>query len=451
MQSRFMYVRKHRGPDGRLRLRAAHLPTTHEMSAEESDQHKAMKEFIARTCDTAGLAYNVEKTTKTRTSRPDVTVTGDGGLDLGCEAQYYNASSSTVLRRSHAHANAGLTANWITDNDTFHLVDRANWMLTRPATWRQIHSARDLPLMGGYRVLAHWKCTAAAERPCPDGLAKTGCGRTHLQWDTPRRLDDEGTGWTGWTGNRRGVTVGQTLIGAATGTVVPLFLSSEQKPRSGVHMWVPAKDRTTWLEYSTTEEAPTEEDTEPSDEIEFSGQEADLTCRFGEENWKPSAPLPRRGLANLSLTVDSPKQAEQTAETDTEATTNNPTYSPAEASLTPHTHPLPSIPIQPSGTTQRTEAWASLQQPSPAPAPVQPSPMQPPPSPPGSSSPVSVVPRQPRPDNRATEQLLDWRSSEHWSSEPLPCRYCTRSTNLRDENGAPAHKTCSETQTPHSR
>jgi hypothetical protein len=103
----------------------------------------------------------------------------------------------TVLRRSRAHASAGLTANWMTDNDTFHLVDRANWMLTRPATWLQISNATDLPMMGGYRILVEWTCTAAAERPCPDGLAKTGCGRVHLQWDTPRRLDDEGTGWTG--------------------------------------------------------------------------------------------------------------------------------------------------------------------------------------------------------------------------------------------------------------
>ncbi|MER8226365.1 hypothetical protein ABTZ58_38915 [Streptomyces sp. NPDC094143] len=307
VQSRFMYVRRHRGPDGLVRLRAVHLPTTHEMTPEESDRHKAMKEFVARTCDAAGIRYDVEKANKFRTSRPDVTVIGDGGLNLGCEAQYYNASSGTVLRRSRAHASAGLTANWITDNDKFHLVDRANWMLTRPATWRQISNATDLPLMGGYRVLVEWICTAAAERPCPDGLAKTGCGRVHLQWDTPRRLDDEGTGWTGWTGSTRGVTVGQTLIGAATGTVVPLFIPSQRNRHAGAYMWVPARDRATWSEYRPIEEPPAEGVVEPGDAIHFSGEEAELSCRFGEETWTPSAPLPRRGLAQLSITVDRPQ------------------------------------------------------------------------------------------------------------------------------------------------
>ncbi|MFZ4176700.1 hypothetical protein ACOZCI_20735 [Streptomyces griseoincarnatus] len=307
VQSRFMYVRKHRGPDGLVRLRAAHLPTSHEMTPEESDRHKAMKEFVARTCDAAGIRYAVEKATKFRTSRPDVTVIGDGGLNLGCEAQYYNASSGTVLRRSRAHASAGLTANWITDNDKFHLVDRANWMLTRPTAWRQISNATDLPLMGGYRVLVEWACTAAAERPCPDGLAKTGCGRVHLQWDTPRRLDDEGTGWTGGAGNTRGVTVGQTLIGAATGTVVPLFIPSQRSPRAGAYMWVPARDRATWSGYRSIEEPPAEGVVESGDAIHFSGEEAELACRFGEETWTPSAPLPRRGLAQLSITVDRPQ------------------------------------------------------------------------------------------------------------------------------------------------
>ncbi|MFL3871342.1 hypothetical protein LT966_32830 [Streptomyces griseobrunneus] len=36
MKSPHMYVRNHRGPDGALRLRAAHLPTVHEVTPEES-------------------------------------------------------------------------------------------------------------------------------------------------------------------------------------------------------------------------------------------------------------------------------------------------------------------------------------------------------------------------------------------------------------------------------
>ncbi|MEU5666497.1 hypothetical protein [Streptomyces longwoodensis] len=307
VKSPYMYVRRHRGPDGVLRLRAAHLPTPHEMTPEESDRHKAMKDFLARTGEAAGLEVHVEKASKFRTSRPDVTIVGTGGVSLGCEAQYYNASAGTVLRRSKAHGEAGLVANWITQDDRFHLVDRSNWMLTRPMTWQEIDNAADFALMGGYRVLVEWLCTASAERPCPDGRAKTGCGKTHLQWDTPRGQDDEGTGWTGYEGNTRGVTVGQTLIAAATGSVVPLFAASRKDRRSGAYMWVPAAHRDRWADYDS--EKHSEPEGPPGEEgLQFSERDVDLTCTFGEATFVPSAPLERRGLQSveLSRTVDHP-------------------------------------------------------------------------------------------------------------------------------------------------
>ncbi|WP_405922386.1 hypothetical protein [Streptomyces sp. NBC_00122] len=305
VKSPYMYIRKHRGPDGALRLRAVHLPTVHEMTAEESDRHKAMKDFLARTAQAAGLEFRVEKTTKLRSSRPDVTIVGDGGLDLGCEAQYYNASAGRVLRRSKAHAAAGLSPNWITHDDTFHLVDRSNWMLTNQVTWREISNAADLALVGGYRVLAEWHCVAAAQRPCPDGKAKTGCGKVHLQWDTPRRMDDEASGWTSHDGDVASVTVGRTLIGAAIGHIAPLFVPSRKDSRAGSHLWVPLKDRNKWADYRSVDSPDLTEDM-LDDEIHYSGREADTTCRFGEDTWKPSAPLKPRGIASveLSITID---------------------------------------------------------------------------------------------------------------------------------------------------
>ncbi|MFS0697995.1 hypothetical protein [Streptomyces nitrosporeus] len=313
VKSPHMYVRRHRGPDGVLRLRAAHLPTGHEVTPEEGDRHKAMKDFLARHCQSAGIESNVETTTKLRTSRPDVTIIGNGGLSLGCEAQFYNASPSLVLRRTRAHHDAGLVTNWITHNDTFHLVDRANWMLIRDVTWREISNADDLPLVGGYRVLASWHCTAAAERPCPTGLAKTGCGKRHLQWDTPRRLDGEAAGWTGHRGDQLGTTVGRTVIGAATGNVVPLFVPGRKDYRAGNYMWVPAQDRDTWEDYRGTPAPADEHEPEDNQYLHFSGRDADTTCRFGEETWHPSAPLPRRGITSveLTLTVEEPTVPQQ--------------------------------------------------------------------------------------------------------------------------------------------
>jgi hypothetical protein len=278
------------------------------MTTEESDRHKAMKDFIDRTCESAGLERMVEKSTKSRSSRPDVTIMGSGGISLGCEAQFYNANPGTVLRRSKAHSDSGLVPAWITHDDTFHLVDRAPWMLIRDVTWREINNAADLPLIGGYRVLANWHCTAAAQRPCPTGKSKTGCGKRHLQWDTPLRLDSEDTGWTGYRNNRRGVTVGRTLVGSATGSVVPLYVSGRKDHRSGSFMWVPAEDRDTWADYREVQTPTEEADPETDHELHFSGRDADPTCQFGDQTWQPSAPLPRRGIGSveLLLTVDEP-------------------------------------------------------------------------------------------------------------------------------------------------
>ncbi|MET7921685.1 hypothetical protein ABZU45_38965 [Streptomyces avermitilis] len=375
VKSPHMYVRRHRGPDGVLRLRAVHLPTVHEMTPEESDRHKAMKEFLARTAQTAGLEVYVEKATKIRTSRPDVTIIGAGGVSLGCEAQYYNASAGTVLRRSKAHTDAGLAANWITHDDRFHLIDRSNWMLTRPVTWREISNAADLVLVGGFRALVEWRCTASAERPCPNSRLKTGCGKVHLQWDTPRRLDDEGTGWTSSEGNTRGITVGQTLIAAATGSVAPLFVSTRKDRRSGAYMWVSADDRIRWTDYRSEETTLLEEQQFAEEEIHFSGNDADTECHFGDDTWSPGAPLERRGAygVELTITADDPAPArtislapdiprprpggrfpsiEEESPASTPASTNPPTYRAGTTTSAPTPHPL--IPVQPPAPAAET-------------------------------------------------------------------------------------------------
>jgi hypothetical protein len=328
VKSPHMSVRKQRCPDGTLRWIAAHLPTPHDMTPEESDKHKATKEFIFRTCDKAGLDCATEKATKTRTARPDNTVFGKGGPDLGIEAQFYNASADTVRRRSRNHAEAGLVANWITDNDTFHLIDRANWMLMRPLPWREISAAADLPLMGGFRVLVEWRCTAAAERPCPNGKVKTGCDRTHLTWDTPRRLDGEATGYEG---DRLGVTIGQTIVGAATGEVESLFIPSRKDRRSGAYLWVPSADKAKWMDHEGAEDVPDLDEPDPEDEVSYSHEEISGSCTYGEKTFDPtmvkSAPLKTRGLASLSITIDDPAPAE-TAAVDSQPKAADPAHCP---------------------------------------------------------------------------------------------------------------------------
>lgn len=47
-------------------------------------------------------------------------------------------------------------------------------------------------------------------------------------------------------------------------------------------------------------------------------------------------------------------------------------------------------------------------------------------------------------DYLLTLPTLDWSARRHWVKKNLPCRYCRRATNLRDENGEPSHKVCAE-------
>lgn len=51
---------------------------------------------------------------------------------------------------------------------------------------------------------------------------------------------------------------------------------------------------------------------------------------------------------------------------------------------------------------------------------------------------------QRRPIEPPLTGVLDWRDASHWSERPLPCRYCTKPTNLRDSRRKPAHKVCAE-------
>lgn len=42
--------------------------------------------------------------------------------------------------------------------------------------------------------------------------------------------------------------------------------------------------------------------------------------------------------------------------------------------------------------------------------------------------------------------LLDWRDRDHYSARKAPCRRCGRGALMRDDAGAPCHKTCAEAE-----
>lgn len=49
---------------------------------------------------------------------------------------------------------------------------------------------------------------------------------------------------------------------------------------------------------------------------------------------------------------------------------------------------------------------------------------------------------------RGATKTVNWNSSQHWSLERLPCRYCGTAVNLRDDQGRPSCKVCHEQRPP---
>ncbi|WP_217567290.1 hypothetical protein [Streptomyces sp. GbtcB7] len=158
----------------------------------------------------------------------------------------------------------GLTANWITDDSTFHLIDRAHYVITPRYTWKQIDDAAELAALNGARILVEWHCTAdgSGGRPCPDrliygaarGNAGVGCGKMHLQWETPRLVDRGPDDY----GTMAAFSVGRVLVDAATGKMDSLFVPSREDKRAG---------------------------------------------RYGETGDGSNMPLPPRGVSSLGLTI----------------------------------------------------------------------------------------------------------------------------------------------------
>jgi hypothetical protein len=286
-RSPWMSIRR-RTVDGRTSLVAAHLPVRHHPTAEESDKHKAMKERIARAAGRHGLDAQIEARSADGGIRHDVLVTGPAGK-VGWEAQYSPITATTVRRRSNAAAAAGVTPVWVTNDVTAALIDRAPWARVDDVSWHHIASPLALVIRAGVRHLQDWKCTRYSERPCPaNGSA---CGGYHVEWSLPALCLPQ-----------KPATEIDTLVTAtAEGAFVPMRIPTQDDPRQVHRMWVPVQDRDKWRDINGDPEPETPREDPPDDELTFTGEELDRTCRYGEENFIFNDPRPRRGADNDTI------------------------------------------------------------------------------------------------------------------------------------------------------
>jgi hypothetical protein len=177
----WMYLRVRRG-----RREAVHLnPSIGEHDSAESDEHKALKERIARAAISGGFDATIEDRAAHGRRRSDVLVHGRG-IRLGFEAQLAAISSSSVRRRSNIAVADGITPVWTTTDRKANVIDRAPWARIDRMPWHAYLSDAELPVRGGVRGLVIEQCSRLG-LVCPDKKAGRQCSGWHGRWE-PREL-----------------------------------------------------------------------------------------------------------------------------------------------------------------------------------------------------------------------------------------------------------------------
>lgn len=162
----------------------------HHPTAEESDTHKALKDYIAESAERHGYRATVEHTAAHRRRRADVTIKGAAGRELRCEAQVSDISPATVIKRDRIDRHDGASPLWITREVKGAAplwVDRSPWALLRPTPWQAIASGVPLDVRGGVRDLVFERCGSRSPL-CPDARNRPGrsaapCGKEHAYFD----------------------------------------------------------------------------------------------------------------------------------------------------------------------------------------------------------------------------------------------------------------------------
>ncbi|MEV6602499.1 hypothetical protein AB0M36_37490 [Actinoplanes sp. NPDC051346] len=197
---------------------AAHLRHGETEWSPESNEHKALKERIARAAVAGGFEATIEDRGTHR--RTDVLVRGPDVL-LGCEPQLSPISVSSVRRRSQTAYDDRITPLWTTNSRTANVIDQAPWARIDSMPWRQyLQPDFEMPVRGGIRKLDSIPCTPGTV--CND-----------------RKLRQPCTGWNHQFAPVQLPRFDDLIVRAAAADLKPL---KQQTSRGSVFFWAPASD-----------------------------------------------------------------------------------------------------------------------------------------------------------------------------------------------------------------
>lgn len=229
----------------------------------ESPEHRALKERVARVAEGVGARVIVEDRAKHGKRQTDVLVEHPTGVRIAWEIQRSYASTESVLRRSKIARADGLTPMWTTDSSEAKWVERTPWSQIAPASWHVIQAGTSLLLRGGVRLLRPEKCSRrflSGGGACPV-LGRGYCDGYHAEWDSPAVRDIR-------------LDLDQLVEGVATGQYVPLAVP---RKRGGENwFWVTQPDAARYQQLQNPPPTPARRE----DERPAEPKDLDLNCHY---------------------------------------------------------------------------------------------------------------------------------------------------------------------------
>ncbi|WP_235967588.1 hypothetical protein [Streptomyces mesophilus] len=155
----------------------------------ESDEHKAYCDRVARVGSSEGFTAKREKVGGL--TRSDVLLVGDRSVSYEMQHSPFKAKYRPQLRTRRALAAKRDAVAWHTDSDSISRGAKVAMLRSDIATLPQIENPRyELRILGGYRKVFEWTCTAREGHRCPKGRF-AGCGAAHAGAEpTAITLDD---------------------------------------------------------------------------------------------------------------------------------------------------------------------------------------------------------------------------------------------------------------------
>jgi hypothetical protein len=197
----------------------------HPYQALESEEHKAYCDRVERVGTEEGYEATREARAADGRTRSDVLLLGSRYIAYEMQhSPFKTGYGATERTRRSLNAKRDAVA-WHTDSNIIAGNARVAMLRSNPARRPQIENPRyELRILGGFRKVVTWQCTAREGYRCPDGRY-TGCGRIHM--------DAQPTG----------ITLDDFIRQAPAGQVLPVL------PLERRGFWTSAEDYRRWTEY----------------------------------------------------------------------------------------------------------------------------------------------------------------------------------------------------------